>query len=143
MATTKNFADIIKRELESDPSLAIDVEFELFKANVAEEIYAARIKAGLTQKQLADRAGMQQSAIARLEDTDYDGHSLKSLERVAFALGMRIEIHFKDQCAYAETVTSETFNILNIFQDRVYNREWNPTINIENPDASPQEYLVA
>jgi len=47
-------------------------------AHVAKLIYEARIKAGLTQ-QLADLSGTKQPVIARLEDADYEGHSLSML----------------------------------------------------------------
>jgi predicted transcriptional regulator len=56
-------------------------------------IYAARTKAGLTQQALADLAGTKQPVIARLEDADYDGHSLSMLQRIATALNKRLEIH--------------------------------------------------
>jgi DNA-binding XRE family transcriptional regulator len=56
--------------------------------------YAARTKAGLSQAQLADKLGTKQSVISRLEDADYEGHSLSILQRIAAALGQRIEIRF-------------------------------------------------
>jgi ribosome-binding protein aMBF1 (putative translation factor) len=99
MATTKNLAEVIRRKLASDPDLAAAVDAERFKANVAVAILQARTDAGLTQKQLADRAGMCQSAIARLEDADYEGHSLRTLERIALALNKRIEVRFADYSA--------------------------------------------
>ncbi len=70
------------------------VNRERFNAHVAAEIFAMRESAGLTQKPLADRIGTHQSVIARLEDADYDSHSLKMLERIAAALGNRVEIRF-------------------------------------------------
>jgi transcriptional regulator with XRE-family HTH domain len=57
-------------------------------------IYDARNAAGLTQSQLADRVGTSQSAIARLEDADYEGHSLSMLRRIGEALNQKIEIRF-------------------------------------------------
>ncbi len=98
MAVTKNLADVIRRKLAADPDLAAAVDRERFNANVGAVIYEARTQAGLTQQQLADRVGMHQSAIARLEDADYNGHSLKTLERIATALGKRIEIALVDRC---------------------------------------------
>jgi transcriptional regulator with XRE-family HTH domain len=98
MAVTRNLAEMIRRKLAADPDLAAAVDAELFNANVGAEIFQARTAAGLTQRQLAERVGMQQSAIARLEDAEYDGHSLKTLERIAFALGKRVEIRFVDLC---------------------------------------------
>jgi predicted transcriptional regulator len=42
--------------------------------------------AKLTQKQLAALVGTQQSVISRIEDADYDGHSLTMRKRIAVAL---------------------------------------------------------
>jgi ribosome-binding protein aMBF1 (putative translation factor) len=61
-------------------------------ATVAQIIYAARMKAGLSQAQLAQRIGTRQSVISRLEDADYEGHSLNMLQRIASALGQSLEI---------------------------------------------------
>jgi transcriptional regulator with XRE-family HTH domain len=94
VAVTKNLAEVIRRKLASDADLASAVDAERFNLNVGAVIYEARTVAGLTQQQLADRVGMHQSAIARLEDADYDGHSLKTLERVASVLGKRVVIAF-------------------------------------------------
>lgn len=96
MATTKNLAEAIRRQLASDPALAAAVEAERINIRVGREIHRVRTEAGLTQRQLADRVGMHQSAIARLEDADYSGHSLNTLERFAAAIGKRLEIAFCD-----------------------------------------------
>jgi transcriptional regulator with XRE-family HTH domain len=94
MAKTKNLAVAIRRKLAADPDLAEAVEQERFNASVASEIFRIRADARLTQAQLAKRAGTHQSVIARLEDADYEGHSLRMLERIAAAVGMRVEIRF-------------------------------------------------
>jgi ribosome-binding protein aMBF1 (putative translation factor) len=47
-----------------------------------------REEAGLTQQELADKIGTQPSAISRIEDADYDGHSMDTLQKVADALDM-------------------------------------------------------
>jgi DNA-binding XRE family transcriptional regulator/predicted RNase H-like HicB family nuclease len=54
----------------------------------------ARKRAGLTQAELARRAGLSQPAVARLEDPDYNP-TLDMLERVARALGTRLEVDLK------------------------------------------------
>jgi ribosome-binding protein aMBF1 (putative translation factor) len=59
-------------------------------------IYNARTAAGLTQSQLAKLIGTDQAVISRLEDADYEGHSLTMLRRIAHALGKKIEIRFVD-----------------------------------------------
>jgi ribosome-binding protein aMBF1 (putative translation factor) len=63
-------------------------------AAVAQLIYSARTKAGLSQAELAEKLGTKQSVISRLEDADYEGHSLNILQRIAAALGQCIEIRF-------------------------------------------------
>jgi ribosome-binding protein aMBF1 (putative translation factor) len=47
---------------------------------VAQPIYAARNKARFSQAGLADKLGAKQSVISRLEDADYEGHSLGMLQ---------------------------------------------------------------
>ena len=61
---------------------------------VARKIYALRKRAGLTQQQLAKLVGTTTSVICRLEDADYQGHSLAMLRRVAEALNKRVELRF-------------------------------------------------
>ena len=63
-------------------------------AHVAQMIYDARTEAGLTQTELAELINSKQSVIARLEDADYDGHSLSMLVRIAKALSCDVEINF-------------------------------------------------
>ncbi|MFB2967498.1 helix-turn-helix domain-containing protein [Aerosakkonema sp. BLCC-F183] len=77
---------------------AIDLEIEemvresSLNAELAQLIYTARKQAGLTQAKLADRIGTKQSVIARLEDADYEGHSLSMLQKIARALNQRLEV---------------------------------------------------
>lgn len=63
-------------------------------AAVAQLIYDARTRAGLSQTELAERIGTRQSVISRLEDADYEGHSPNMLQRIAAALGQCVEIRF-------------------------------------------------
>jgi DNA-binding XRE family transcriptional regulator len=69
-------------------------EEEVVNAEIARKIYQLRTKAGLTQQELAERVGTSKSAISRLEDADYEGHSLSMLKRIAAALDKRVEIRF-------------------------------------------------
>jgi ribosome-binding protein aMBF1 (putative translation factor) len=64
---------------------------------VARMIYDARTSAGLSQSELAALIGSKQPVIARLEDADYEGHSLTMLQRIAAALEQRLEVRFVPQ----------------------------------------------
>jgi ribosome-binding protein aMBF1 (putative translation factor) len=70
------------------------VEQEQANLDIARKIFELRSKAGLSQSELAKRVGTTQSVISRLEDADYDGHSLLMLRRIASALEKRLEIRF-------------------------------------------------
>ncbi len=71
-------------------------EFAEAEANdtVARKIYDLRKRAGLTQQRLAKLVGTTTSVISRLEDADYEGHSLAMLRRIASALNKRVELRF-------------------------------------------------
>ena len=61
---------------------------------LGEKIRRLREEAGMTQQQLARKLGTQPSAISRIEDADYDGHSISLLGRVADALDMLLLVDF-------------------------------------------------
>ena len=92
---TTDAVEILRRDLiGNDPQAA--AEYEQVKADlaVARKIYGLREAAGLTQVQLAQRIGTSRTVISRLEDADYEGHSLAMLSRIAAALDQRVEIRF-------------------------------------------------
>ena len=86
---------LYKRYIAGDPKHEEEYEEAVINAEIARKIYDLRTKAGLTQQALAERVGTSKSAICRLEDADYDGHSLSMLKRIAEALDMRVEIRFR------------------------------------------------
>ncbi|MEH1971891.1 MAG: helix-turn-helix transcriptional regulator [Nostoc sp.] len=92
MKKTNDALKIIKRMMKEDPELQEMVRESSINAQVSQIIYDARKQAGLTQQQLADLVGTTQSVIARLEDADYEGHSLSILARIAAALNQKVEI---------------------------------------------------
>ncbi len=57
-----------------------------------------RAELGLTQKQLADRVGVSEQQMAKLEDPDTNS-SLGSVERVMRALGVRLEFVAETEAA--------------------------------------------
>jgi ribosome-binding protein aMBF1 (putative translation factor) len=89
---TNDALKIIDRMIGDDAELRAMIDDERTNAEIAQIIYDARTRAGLTQKELAELIGTKQPTIARLEDADYDGHSLSILRRIATALHMRLEV---------------------------------------------------
>lgn len=89
--------EIIDRITGNDPKLRALISEATIHAKIAEMLYAARRKAGLTQSELADRVGTKQPVIARLEAADYEGHSLTMLERIAAVLGQKLDVRFTPQ----------------------------------------------
>ena len=90
----KDALEIIADDVGDDPEFHQMVEEEKLNAQVARMIYEARIEAGLSQQALAELIGTKQPVIARLEDADYEGHSLSMLQRIAEALHRRLQIRF-------------------------------------------------
>jgi ribosome-binding protein aMBF1 (putative translation factor) len=61
---------------------------------IGDRVRALREQVGLTQAQLARKIGSQPSQISRIEDADYEGHSVQTLRKIARALHARLEIQF-------------------------------------------------
>jgi len=98
MRTRKNTSPALRyihrRFFAGQPERLAELEEARASAEVARKVYELRTKAGLTQKELAARVGTTPSVISRLEDDDYEGHSLAMLRRIAAALNRRVEIRF-------------------------------------------------
>jgi ribosome-binding protein aMBF1 (putative translation factor) len=80
------------RYIGDDVKRKASLEEERLSAQVARTIYQMRAESGLTQKQLADLIGTTQSVISRLEDADYEGHSLSMVTRIAEALERKVKV---------------------------------------------------
>ena len=94
-APTTDAVDIIhRRYYESRPKRAAELAEAEANDSVARKIYELRRRSGLTQGQLAKLVGTTTSVISRLEDANYQGHSLAMLRRIATALDKRVELRF-------------------------------------------------
>ena len=92
---TSDAVEIIhRRYYEGRPQRIAELAEAEANDTVARKIYALRKRAGLTQQQLAKLVGTTTSVICRLEDADYQGHSLAMLRRIANALNKRVELRF-------------------------------------------------
>ncbi len=93
--TTTDGVEILhRRYFEGKPEMLALLEEERANADVAQIIYDLRQEAKLTQQELADLIGTSRTVITRLEDTDYNGHSLSMLRRIATALNKKVQIEF-------------------------------------------------
>jgi DNA-binding XRE family transcriptional regulator len=91
---TDAFEIIHRRFYAGHPERIAALEEARANDEVARKIYELRTRARLTQRQLAKMIGTTASAICRLEDADYEGHSLAMLNRIAAALNKRVKIEF-------------------------------------------------
>lgn len=139
---TKNFGEVIRKELADDPDLARRVDNEEFNALMAMQIYKAREAAGLTQTELAKRINTTQSVISRLEDADYGGRSITLLQKIAAALGVRFRARFERDSdnggtttLYSATLYSET--------GRLPNSKDAPRYEMELPDGERDDQLIS
>jgi len=81
-----------RRYYEGHPERLAELEAARTSAAIARTAYELRTKARLSQAELARRIGMGRSAIADLEDDDFDGNALGLLQRIAGALNKTVEI---------------------------------------------------
>jgi len=92
---TSDAIEIIhRRHYEGHPQRMAELAEAEANDTVARKIYELRKRVGLTQEQLAKLVGTTTSVICRLEDADYQGHSLAMLKRIAGALNKRVELRF-------------------------------------------------
>jgi len=77
-----------------NPKRLASLEAERINLDIACKIYDLRTKAGMSQRELARRIGTSAANICRLENADYQGHSLSMLRRIAAALEMRVDVRF-------------------------------------------------
>src|ERR1039457_6298935 len=94
MARTKDALKILERMTGRSARIREGIANARINLEVAQMIYDARTKAGMSQRELAELIGSRQSVISRLEDADYQGHSLSMLQRIGNALGQRLELRF-------------------------------------------------
>jgi len=91
--TTTDAVEILhKTFIKDDPDRLASVRHEREKLDIAGQVYQLRTEAGLSQIQLAKLVGTTQSVISRLEDADYNGHSLNMLRRIAAAMHCTLEV---------------------------------------------------
>lgn len=89
-----NFEEYKKKAFADNPALQtaykeLEPEYEVIR-----QVIAARTEQGLTQRELAEKIGIKQSNISRLESGNYNP-SLDFLRRIAAGLGKELHIEFR------------------------------------------------
>lgn len=77
--------------LADDQEILIEVTQQNTRKNVIEQYIRCRKALGITQAELARRAGVPRSNITRFESGSYNP-SLEMMVRIAAALGMKLQI---------------------------------------------------
>lgn len=94
-----DFQKLLDQALEKVNLTPVDdtPEIEEYDINteVRDLVISARNAANLTQKQLAQRSGVSQANISKIENGNYHP-SLSTLKRIAGALGKRLVVSFED-----------------------------------------------
>lgn len=87
----RDFEDFKKEVFAKDSELKKAYDALELEYSIIEQVIRKRLEKGFTQKQLAEKIGTKQSAIARLEGGNANP-SVAFLEKVAKALGGKLQI---------------------------------------------------
>ncbi|MBZ0320996.1 MAG: helix-turn-helix domain-containing protein [Anaerolineae bacterium] len=79
----------------ADPEFRAIYEEEAEKSELWLQLVEARQSLGLTQAQMAERLGISQAQVSRLEKRGYDAYTLSSLRKYVAALGEGYELIVK------------------------------------------------
>ena len=89
---SKNFRDTLNEQLKDEAFkkeyTALELEFQIIKA-----LLDGRKEKNLTQKQLAERTGINQADISKIEKGNANP-SIKTLQRLAAGMDMNVRIEF-------------------------------------------------
>lgn len=93
----KDLSETVRGELRrsEDYRYAYDEEFANTRMATQIKVLRESHDPPLTQKQLAEEAGMKQSRISELENVAYSSWSISTLRRLARALGVRLAFEFE------------------------------------------------
>lgn len=91
---TKNEMNIVF--LEDGSSLSIEQEQSSIRNNIIEQYISRRKNLGLTQGELAQRAGMARENVTRFESGRYNP-SLEMMVKIAAALEMELQVNLVEK----------------------------------------------
>jgi ribosome-binding protein aMBF1 (putative translation factor) len=88
--------DQLKAKMLSNKSIRNEYDRLADEFSIVEELVKARLSAGLSQAEVADRMGTKAPAISRIESSDAKhSPSLRTLQKYAAAVGCELEIRLK------------------------------------------------
>ena len=97
-----------QEELWTDPEYCKLYAEEAAKSELWLQLVEARKAARLTQQRLAERIGVSQAQVARIEKEDYDSYTLNTLRKYVAALGegfaLEVTIHIPESSDPAESM---------------------------------------
>ena len=93
MKSTRRFRDYLKEQLK-DPAVRASYEEEGLFVELAIQVAHLRQKRGLTQQELAKRLHTSQQTVSRLESPKNGSLSLRTLVKLAHALGKEVKVQF-------------------------------------------------
>jgi transcriptional regulator with XRE-family HTH domain len=94
MSERESWSELRDRRMKS-PAARAGYERARVAYEVGRMVRELREARGLSQRALAERMGTTQSVVGRLE-AGGSRPTIATLERVAHALGLRLEVHFQD-----------------------------------------------
>ena len=80
------------RYIQIDPGLKEGMDEERWHNDIAQIIYDLRTQSGMSQKELAIKAGISESDVEKIEDADYDGNVIDMFRKIIAAMDKKIEI---------------------------------------------------
>lgn len=87
------FEDYLEERLKKDPEFKKEWEASQTEREMNISLIRARVAAKMTQKELSERSGINQSNISRIENGDISPN-VSTLKKLAEALGTTLKIEF-------------------------------------------------
>ena len=83
----------LKEELLKDPKVLAEYESLKPEMEIVRALVSARLQQNLTQEQLAQKSGVRQSNISRIENGSCSP-TIATLQKLAEAMGRRVQLEF-------------------------------------------------
>ena len=90
--TMSDFKNYLAQQME-DPAFAAEYEAQRPEYEAIRAVIAARLACNMTQKELAEKTGIRQSNISRIENGSASP-TVDTLARIAAGLGKQLKIDF-------------------------------------------------